>query len=76
MEQANDFYLFISRLDLDDYNKEVNEGLHVLNMFGTWMSMFKVLAGWVLRMMSFILTQNFQNNGKYNYLKLTLEELK
>tara|TARA_B100000780_G_scaffold151529_1_gene105888 strand:+ start:416 stop:580 length:165 start_codon:yes stop_codon:yes gene_type:complete len=54
----------------------MDEGLHVLNMAGTWMSMFKVLAGWVLRMMSLILTQNFQNNGKDNHLKLTLKELK
>jgi len=54
----------------------VDEGLHVLNMAGTWMSIFKVLVGWVLRMMSFILTQNFQNNEKNNHLKLTLEEIK
>jgi hypothetical protein len=26
------------RLDLDDYNKEVEEGCHITSMAGTWMS--------------------------------------
>ncbi|MEW2923258.1 family 65 glycosyl hydrolase domain-containing protein, partial [Muricauda sp. ANG21] len=38
MEQAYTFYLRTSRLDLDDYNKEVKEGLHITSMAGTWMS--------------------------------------
>ncbi|MBT8385517.1 MAG: glycoside hydrolase family 65 protein, partial [Bacteroidia bacterium] len=38
MEQAYDFYLRTSRLDLDDYNNEVEEGLHITSMAGTWMS--------------------------------------
>jgi trehalose/maltose hydrolase-like predicted phosphorylase len=36
------FYLRTSRLDLDDYNKEVEEGCHITSMAGTWM-MLKVL---------------------------------
>jgi maltose phosphorylase len=31
------FYLRTSRLDLDDYNKEVEEGCHITSMAGTWM---------------------------------------
>lgn len=38
MDQAYEFYLRTSRLDLDDYNKEVHEGLHITSMAGTWMS--------------------------------------
>ncbi len=38
MDQAYQFYLRTSRLDLDDYNKEVEEGLHITSMAGTWMS--------------------------------------
>ena len=34
-----------SRLDLDDYNKEVHEGLHITSMAGTWMSVVEGLAG-------------------------------
>ena len=38
MEEAYNLYLRTSRLDLDDYNKEVEEGLHITSMTGTWMS--------------------------------------
>ena len=45
MEQAYVFYLRTSRLDLDDYNKEVEEGLHITSMAGTWMSIVEGFGG-------------------------------
>ncbi len=45
MEQAYAFYLRTSRLDLDDYNKEVEEGCHITSMAGTWMSIVEGFAG-------------------------------
>jgi len=45
MEQAYAFYLRTSRLDLDDYNKEVDEGLHITSMAGTWMSIVEGFGG-------------------------------
>ena len=45
MEQAYKFYLRTSRLDLDDYNKEVEEGLHITSMAGTWMSIVEGFGG-------------------------------
>ncbi|MBT8277834.1 MAG: glycoside hydrolase family 65 protein, partial [Bacteroidia bacterium] len=45
MEQAYQFYLRTSRLDLDDYNKEVHEGLHITSMAGTWMSIVEGFGG-------------------------------
>lgn len=45
MEQAYQFYLRTSRLDLDDYNNEVNEGLHITSMAGTWMSIVEGFGG-------------------------------
>jgi maltose phosphorylase len=45
MEQAYTFYLRTSRLDLDDYNKEVKEGLHITSMAGTWMSIVEGFGG-------------------------------
>jgi maltose phosphorylase len=45
MKQAYDFYLRTSRLDLDDYNKEVEEGLHITSMAGTWMSIVEGFGG-------------------------------
>lgn len=45
MEQAYAFYLRTSRLDLDDYNKEVEEGLHITSMAGTWLSIVEGFGG-------------------------------
>lgn len=49
MEQAYAFYLRTSRLDLDDYNKEVHEGLHITSMAGTWMSIVEGFGGMRVR---------------------------
>ena len=45
MQQAYTFYLRTSRLDLDDYNREVEEGLHITSMAGTWMSIVEGFGG-------------------------------
>ncbi len=45
MDQAYTFYLRTSRLDLDDYNKEVKEGCHITSMAGTWMSIVEGFGG-------------------------------
>lgn len=44
-EKAYDLYLRTSRLDLDDYNKEVHEGLHITSMAGTWMAVVNGFGG-------------------------------
>jgi maltose phosphorylase len=45
LEQAYEFYLRTARLDLDDYNDEVHEGLHITSMAGTWMSVIEGFGG-------------------------------
>jgi len=45
MAMAYTFYLRTSRLDLDDYNKEVEEGCHITSMAGTWMSIVEGFGG-------------------------------
>ncbi|MEM7185615.1 MAG: glycoside hydrolase family 65 protein [Bacteroidota bacterium] len=49
MDQAYEFYLRTSRLDLDDYNKEVEEGCHITSMAGTWMSIVEGFGGMRVR---------------------------
>jgi maltose phosphorylase len=44
-EKAYEMYLRTSRLDLDDYNNEVHEGLHITSMAGTWMSIVEGFGG-------------------------------
>lgn len=45
LNQAHAYFLQTARLDLNDYNKEVHEGLHVTSMAGTWMSLIEGFAG-------------------------------
>jgi maltose phosphorylase len=45
MDKAYELYLRTSRLDLDDYNHEADEGLHITSMAGTWLSLVEGLAG-------------------------------
>ena len=45
MEEAYELYLRTSRLDLDDYNSEIEEGLHITSMAGTWMSVVNGFIG-------------------------------
>jgi maltose phosphorylase len=45
LNKAYEMYLRTSRLDLDDYNNEVHEGLHITSMAGTWMSIVEGFGG-------------------------------
>jgi maltose phosphorylase len=38
-------YLRTSRLDIDDYNHEAHEGLHITSMAGTWMAITMGFGG-------------------------------
>jgi len=43
--KAYEMYLRTARLDLDDYNNEVHEGLHITSMAGTWMAIVQGFGG-------------------------------
>ena len=47
--KAYEFYLRTSRLDLDDYNNDTEDGLHITSMAGTWMSIVEGFAGMRVR---------------------------
>jgi len=44
-EKAYEMYLRTARLDLDDYNHEADEGLHITSMAGTWMAVVEGFGG-------------------------------
>jgi maltose phosphorylase len=44
-DDAYNFYLRTSRLDLDSYNNDTEDGLHITSMAGTWMSVVEGFAG-------------------------------
>lgn len=48
-QRAYEFYLRTSRLDLDDYNNDTEDGLHITSMAGTWLSVVEGFAGMRVR---------------------------
>lgn len=45
MDKAYEMYLRTSRLDLDDYNREIEEGCHITSMAGSWLSVVEGFGG-------------------------------
>ncbi len=48
-EKAYELYLRTARLDLDDYNDEVYQGLHITSMAGTYLSVVEGFGGMRLK---------------------------
>ena len=44
-DKAVEMYMRTARLDLDDYNNEAYQGLHITSMAGTWMSVVEGFGG-------------------------------
>ncbi|MFN7119215.1 MAG: glycoside hydrolase family 65 protein [Saprospiraceae bacterium] len=44
-DKAYEMYLRTSRLDLDDYNNDTEDGCHITSMAGTWMAVIKGFGG-------------------------------
>ncbi len=44
-EKSYEMYLRTARLDLDDYNNDTEDGLHITSMGGTWMAFVMGLGG-------------------------------
>jgi maltose phosphorylase len=45
IRKAYELYLRTARLDLDDYNNEVADGLHITSMAGTWLAIVEGFSG-------------------------------
>jgi maltose phosphorylase len=48
-EKSYEMYLRTSRLDLDDYNNDTEDGCHTTSMAGTWMSVVQGFGGMRVR---------------------------
>jgi len=49
IDKAYELYLRTARLDLDDYNNEVCDGLHITSMAGTWLAIVEGFGGMRIR---------------------------
>ena len=45
IDKAYDLFLHATRLDLDDYNNELEQGLHITSMAGSWLAIVRGFAG-------------------------------
>ncbi len=69
--KAYELYLRTSRLDLDDYNNEVDEGLHITSMAGTWMSVVEGFGGKRIKGDKLVLNPMIPENWKSYSFKIT-----
>lgn len=78
MDKAYNLFMHATRLDLDDYNNEVNQGLHVTSMAGSWQIIVRGFAGMKiennqLHFSPVIPTQWNSYTFKINYRGCTIE---
>jgi maltose phosphorylase len=83
LDKAYELYLRTSRLDLDDYNNEVHEGLHITSMAGAWMAIVEGFGGKRITngMLHFnpIIPKNWESYAfrvvfKGNYMEITISQ--
>lgn len=77
VEKAYELFMQTTRLDLNDYNNETEEGLHITSMPGSWLAIVRGFAGLQLRFeglgFSPVLPQKWNKYSfKVNYLGNTL----
>ena len=70
IESAYDLFKRASRLDLDDYNKEVEEGLHITSMAGSWLTIVEGFAGMRVRNNSLHFTPHLPKKWKSLLFKI------
>ncbi|CAN5819421.1 glycoside hydrolase family 65 protein [soil metagenome] len=70
-ELAYKFYLRTARLDLDDYNHDTNDGLHITSMAGTWMSVVEGFGGVRVRDGALLLSPSLPKQWRSYSFKIT-----
>ena len=76
IEKAYEYYIRASRLDLDDYNKEIKQGLHITSMGGSWMSIIEGFAGVRIIKEKLYINTNIPKNWDSYSFKLNIKNRK
>ncbi|RZP08052.1 MAG: glycoside hydrolase family 65 protein [Flavobacteriales bacterium] len=76
IEKAYEYYIRASRLDLDDYNKEIKQGLHITSMGGSWMSIVEGFAGVRIFKEKLYINTNIPKNWDSYSFKLNIKNRK
>lgn len=73
-EKAYEMYLRTARLDLDDYNNDTEDGLHITSMAGTWMAVVKGFGGMRVLGEQLILNPSLPNEWKSFSFKIVFKK--
>jgi len=73
-KSAHELFKRASRLDLDDYNKEVEEGLHITSMAGSWLTVVEGFAGMRVKNNSLHFTPHLPKNWKDLAFKINFRQ--
>jgi len=63
-EKSYEMYLQTARLDLDDYNSDTEDGLHITSMGGTWMAFVMGFGGMRVQNSKLVFNPFLPNNWK------------
>ena len=74
IESAYDLFKRASRLDLDDYNNEVEEGLHITSMAGSWLTIVEGFAGMRVKNNSLHFTPSLPKEWEELMFKITFRQ--
>ncbi|MFW5656944.1 MAG: family 65 glycosyl hydrolase domain-containing protein [Bacteroidota bacterium] len=69
-KKAHEMFIRSSRLDLNDFNNDTHEGLHVTSMGGTWMAFVMGFAGYRVQNNTLILNPFLPSNWESYSFKL------
>jgi len=73
-EEAINFFGYASRLDLDDYNNNTNEGIHLTSMAAAWMNIIYGFGGFRSDGLIFKIAPTIPARWKSYTFKLTINE--
>ncbi len=74
IEKAYEMYVRTARLDLDDYNNDTEDGLHITSMAGTWMSVVKGFGGMRVKKTKLYLNPTLPDNWQSLTFRIGLKE--
>ena len=74
LDKAYKYFLKASRLDLDDYNKEIDQGLHITSMGGAWMSIVEGFGGMKITNGMLSVNPKIPKNWKQYVFKLNFRD--
>jgi len=72
-KDANNFFGFATRLDLDDYNNNTCEGIHMTSIAAAWMNIVYGFGGLMIKNDILNLTPTSNKNWNYYQFKITFK---